>query len=187
MKTLVIKTAATTVIVIILLSALLTISINGCINRQEDDNNLVAKLYWNTGSLPPEYYYYYRIKVGPGTGGVFEYQPGYGEPPAPEVWKVDFEVSSEQMETLYCLIQENNLLKNQWAVSEETAEGASTSSLTIIYGGNEYNIPGEYRLETEERAKVSEVTDYLREMVPPDIWNEMGERQSQFEESFSNQ
>ncbi|MEA2015290.1 MAG: hypothetical protein U9O59_00990 [Actinomycetota bacterium] len=134
MKTLDIKTAVTPALVIIMLFSLLLISIDGCTSGQEEDNSLVAELYWNTGSLPPEYYYYYEITVGPGPGGVFEYQPGYGEPPAPEVWNVDFEVSGEQIDTLHQLIQENNLLKNQWEVSEEIAEGGSTSSLTYIRG-----------------------------------------------------
>ena len=31
--------------------------------------------------------------------------------------------------------------------------------------------------------KVAPVSDYLREMVPTNIWEEMEERQSQFEES----
>ncbi len=171
---------------IVFLTAFLTFT-GGCTVTEENGKDLTAKLYWDTGTLSPEYYYYYRITVGPSLKGVFEYQPGYGELPAPEVWKVDFEVSQGQMDTLYQLIQENNLLKNQWETTEEIAEGGSGSSLTIIYNGTEYNIPSEYALITEERSKVNAVTDYLREIVPSDIWNEMGDRQSQFEESFSNQ
>jgi hypothetical protein len=170
---------------VIILAVLLTLT-GGCIDSSENNNNLVVKLHWDTGTLPPEYYYYYRITVGPGLKGLFEYQPGYGEPPAPEVWEVDFEVSEKQMDKLYQLIVENNLLKNEWGVTEEIAEGGSSLSLTIIHDGTEYEIPGEYDLVAEERSKVNKVTDYLRGIVPSSIWNEMGDRQSQFEELFSD-
>ncbi len=189
MITINIKNAIHSVFIVILLLSLLPILTNGCSDSQENANDLserelTVELYWNTGAIPPEYYYYYRITVGPELKGLFEYQPGYGEPTAPEVWEVDFKVSEEQMDMLYRLINENNLLKNEWDVTEEIPEGGSASSLTITYNGTEYEIPGEYVLVAEERSKVNKVTDYLRGIVPAEIWNEMGDRQSQFEESL---
>ncbi len=181
MKNINIKIALT----VTLLSAMILVSITGCTNIQESAEDLTVKLYWNTGTLSPEYYYYYRITIGPGLKGVFEYQPGYGEPPAPEVWEVDFEVSQNQIDYLHQLIIENNLLKDQWETTNEIAEGGSYSSITIIVNGSEYRIPGDAELKKEDTVKVDAVSDYLREIVPADIWEEMESRQSQFEESFT--
>jgi hypothetical protein len=171
---------------ITLLLAIVSIGIAGCTNKQERAEDLTVKLYWDTGTLSPEYYYYYRITIGPDLKGIFEYQPGYGEPPAPDVWKVDFEVSRDQMDYLCQLIIENDLLKNQWETTDEIAEGGSFSSITIIANGNEYKIPGNAELKKEDVTKIDSVSDYIRKIVPAYIWEKMESQQRQFEESFAN-
>ena len=80
MKTINIKIILT----ITLLIAITLINITGCIELKEYTNDLTVELFWNTGTLPPEYYYYYQITIGPDYAGIFEYQPGYRKPPAPE-------------------------------------------------------------------------------------------------------
>jgi hypothetical protein len=174
-----------TIISIILLFTILLISISGCTNTGEPGEDLTIKFYWDTGTLSPEYYYYYRITIGPGLKGIFEYQPGYGEPPAPDVWNVDFDVSQGQIDQLYRLIIDNNLLKEQWEKTDEIAEGGSYSSMKIILDSRDYNIPAESELKREDIKKTSEVSDYLIEMVPSYIWEEMESRQNQFQESFT--
>ncbi len=48
--------------------------------------------------------------------------------------------------------------------------------------GKKYDkIPGDSEIKPEDRKKVDTVSDYLRKMVPTNIWEEMEERQSQFE------
>ncbi len=170
----------------VLLLAVLIINITGCTNTREPAEDLTVKLYWDTGTLSPEYYYYYRITIGPGLKGTFEYQPGYGEPPAPDVWRVNFEVARNQVDYLYQLIIENNLLKDQWETTNEIAEGGSFSSITITADGSEYKIPGESELRSEDIKKTGKVTDYLRKMVPSYIWEEMESRQNQFQKSFTS-
>ena len=166
---------------------IMLINTTGCADTPEPAEGLTVKLYWDTGTLSPEYYYYYRITIGPGLIGRFEYQPGYGEPPAPDIWKADFEVNQNQIDNLYQLIIENNLLKGQWEKADEIAEGGSFSSITITADGREYDIPGEPELKREDIKKTEEVSDYLRKMVPSYIWEEMESRQNQFEESFTSE
>ncbi len=170
-----------------LLLAIIILNITGCTNTQEPAEDLTVKLYWDTGTISPEYYYYYRITVGPNLKGVFEYQPGYGEPPAPDIWKVDFEATRNQMDDLYQLIMENNLLRDQWETTDEIAEGGSYSSITIAANDSEYKIPGNTELKSEDIKKTDKVSDYLRKMVPAYIWEEMENRQTQFEESFTSE
>jgi hypothetical protein len=155
---------------------------------KECPEDLTVKFYWNTGTLPPEYQYYYQITIGPGLQGLFEYQPGYPgtswEPLSPDVWEVNFEVSQDQVDYLYQLLIENNLFKRRWEKTDEVAEGGSCSSIRIIANGREYDkIPSGVEIKPEDRKKVAAVSTYLREMVPTDIWEEMEERQRQFEES----
>lgn len=180
MKTINIKIVLT----ITLLIAIMLINITGCIKSKEYTEDLTIKLYWNTGTLPPEYYYYYRITIGPGHIGVFEYQSGYGEPPAPVVWEANFKVSQDQLDYLYQLLIENKLFKDEWEKTE-SAEGGSFSSITIIAGSREYKIPSDAELKKEDIIKIDIVSDYLKEIVPADIWEEMNKQQSQFEKSFT--
>lgn len=182
MKTINIKIILT----VTLLIAITLINITGCTRSKEYTEDLTVKLYWDTGTLPPEYYYYYRITIGPDYTGIFEYQPGYGEPPAPDVWKVNFKVSQDQLDYLYLLLIENNLFKDEWETTE-SAGGGSFSSIIIISGGREYKIPSNTELKKEDIAKIDVVSDYLKEIVPADTWKEMNKRQLQFEESFTDE
>jgi len=155
---------------------------------KECPEDLTVKFYWNTGTLPPEYQYYYQITVGPGLQGLFEYQPGYPgtswEPLSPDVWEVSFEVSQDQVNHLYQLLIENDLFKSRWKTTDEVAEGGSSSYITIIANGRKYDkIPDDLEIKPEDRKKVYKASNYLREMVPADIWEEMEERQSKFEKS----
>jgi len=172
------------ILFIALVFTIALINISGCGRQAEQPEDLTARLYWDTGTLPPEYYYYYRITIGPGCNGTFEYQPGYGEPPAPDTWKTDFAVSAEQLANLYQLLIVNNVFNENWGKGE-VAEGGSFSSITITAGGKEYKIPGGSALKKADRSKIDRVSDYIKEMVPADIWEEMDDRQSLFEESFT--
>ncbi|MHB8278692.1 MAG: hypothetical protein ACYDIA_13705 [Candidatus Humimicrobiaceae bacterium] len=166
--------------------AITLINITGRTGSKKYTKDLTVKLYWDTGTLPPEYYYYYRIIIGPEYTGIFEYQPGYGESTAPDAWKVNFKVSQDQLDYLYKLLIENNLFKDEWEKTE-IAYGGSFSSITIISGGREYKIPRNAELKKEDIAKIDIVSDYLKEIVPADIWKEMNKRQIQFEESFTDE
>jgi hypothetical protein len=89
------------------------------------------------------------------------------------------------LDHLYQLLIENSLFKRKWETTDEVAEGGSSSSIKIIANGKKYDkIPGDSEIKPEDRKKVDTVSDYLREMVPTNIWEEMEERQSQFEKSY---
>ncbi len=156
---------------------------------KECPEDLTVTFYWNTPPLSPEYNYYYGITIGPGLQGLFEYQPGYPdtswEPLSPDVWEIGFKVTQDQADHLYQLLIENDLFKRKWETTDEVAVGGSSSSIKIIANGKKYDkIPGDSEIKPEDRKKVDTVSDYLREMVPTNIWEEMEERQSQFEKSY---
>ena len=156
---------------------------------KECPEDLTVKFYWSTPPLSPEYNYYYGITIGPGLQGLFEYQPGYPdtswEPLSPDVWEISFEVSHDQVDYLYQLLIENDLFKRKWETTDEVAIGGSSSSIKIIANGRKYDkIPGESEIKPEDRKKVDAVLDYVREIVPTNIWEEMEELQRQFEESY---
>lgn len=184
------KYGASTLTVVIIVFVVM-ISCMSCYAEpaKECPEDLTVKFYWTTPPLSPEYNYYYKITIGPGLQGLFEYQPGYPntswEPLSPDVWEVSFEVSQDQLDYLYQLLIENNLFKRKWETTDEVAEGGSNNHITIIANGRKYDkIPSDSEIKPEDRKKVDTVLDYLREMVPTNIWEEMEERQSQFEKSY---
>ncbi len=167
------------------------ISCVSCYKEPETEcpEDLTVEFYWTTPPLSPEYNYYYEITIGPGLQGLFEYQPGYPdttwEPLSPDVWEVSFEVSRDQLDHIYQLLIENDLFKRKWETTDEIAIGGSNSSVTITANGIEYdNIPDDSEIKPEDRKKVDAISDYLKEMVPADVWEEMEERQNQFEKSY---
>ena len=179
------------VVIIVFISMIICMS---CYEEpaKECPEDLTVEFYWTTPPLSPEYNYYYGITIGPGLQGLFEYQPGYPdtswEPLSPDVWEVSFEVSQDQMDHLYQLLIENDLFKRKWETTNEVAVGGSSSSIKIIANGREYDkIPGESEIKPEDGRKVYTVSDYLREIVPTNIWEEMEERQIQFEESYNDE
>lgn len=174
------------ILILLLFPVIFVACTAGCRDTQGYAEDLAVNIYWDTGTVSPEYYYYYKITVGPGLHGIFEYQPGYGEPPAPDIWKESFEVSDVQMKHLYKLINENGLANNRYRSTGEIPEGGSFSSLTININGNKYEIPRTDVIKKDEGKKVELVTNYIKELVPSYIWEETESRQKQFEESFQN-
>ncbi|MCG2791196.1 MAG: hypothetical protein L6305_05550 [Actinomycetia bacterium] len=176
------------VVIIVLIAMISCISCNAE-PVKECPEDLTVTFYWTTPPLSPEYNYYYGITIGPGLQGLFEYQPGYPdtswEPLSPDVWEVSFEVSQDQADHLYQLLIENSLFKRRWEKTDEVAIGGGSSSIKIIANGKKYDkIPGDSEIKPEDRKKVDKVSGYLKEMVPTNIWQEMEERQNQFEKSY---
>jgi len=82
---------------------------------------------------------------------------------------------------------ENDLFKRRWGTTDEVAEGGGNSYITIIANGRKYDkIPSDSEIKPEDGKKVYKASNYLREIVPTNIWEEMEKRQSQFEESYTD-
>jgi len=142
-------------------------------------------LYWDTGSLPPQYHYYYFIKLDSTLNGYIEYQPGYGDPPAPEVWKSNFTINRSNLEVIYLLLEKNNFFRNSWEKTEPSI-GGSYNSITIKKEGKTYKIPGDFELKKDDALKVGELSNHIRGLVPDQLWEEIKEMQQKFENTYEN-
>lgn len=153
--------------------------------NQNIPEDFSTKLYWDTGSLPPEYHYYYLITIGPGPEGRFDYQSGYGEPPAPDIWVAEFSVSFVKLNELYEFLDGNGFFRDSWEKVEPSI-GGSYHIINITANDKTYEIPPDFELNPEDSKKISEVADFVKNLVPENIWTDMEKRQKEFEESFEN-
>ena len=153
---------------------------------QTAPEDLSIELYWDTGSLPPQYHYYYLINIGPVLKGKFEFLPGYKAfPPVPEVWTIGFSVNAAKMDELYNYLEKNKFFRDKWEKTEP-AIGGSYSYMTITANDQKYDIPPDSELKPEDTKKTDEIADFVKNLVPEDIWTEMEKRQKEFEESYEN-
>ncbi|MCL5986910.1 MAG: hypothetical protein M1371_10185 [Actinobacteria bacterium] len=153
--------------------------------NQNTTEDFSTTLYWDTGSLPPEYHYYYLITIGPGPEGRFDYQPGYGKPPAPDIWVMEFSVSFVKLNELYEFLNGNGLFRDSWEKVEPSI-GGSFYKITITANDKTYKVPPDFELKPKDSKKISEVADFVKNLVPENIWTDMEKRQKEFEESFEN-
>ena len=140
---------------------------------------------WNTGALPPKYYYAYVITIGPGPQGEFEYISGYDSSIESNRWITSFSVSKDEIEELYTYLKNPNIFRTRWKTGRGLT-GGSTTSLIITAYGKEYQIPSISELEDADRILVEEAMDLIRGYVPESIWEEMNDRQTQYEESYQD-
>lgn len=140
---------------------------------------------WNTGALPPQYRYEYVITIGPGFQGELDFIPGYDGAHGSERWATPFEISSEELENLYAFFTDNDLLRDRWNTGRELI-GGSTTSLIITAFGKEYQIPSVSELEGEDKQLVEMAMEAIRGVVPEMIWEEMNDRQAQYENNYKD-
>jgi hypothetical protein len=147
-----------------------------------EDFNVV--LNWDTGALPPQYHYHYKVVIGPGSQGDFVYGPGY-EDDNPETWTTSFEVTSDDLQSLYDYLKENNVLRNQWESGQPLLGGQGTR-VAVTASGQQYLIPSVSEVSRGERELIEQVIDKIKSFVPQSIWDEMNSRQSAYENDHSS-
>ncbi|MDO9546327.1 MAG: hypothetical protein Q7J07_06210 [Pelolinea sp.] len=170
-------------IVFIIWFAVLTVGCGGKQSPMPEDFGL--SFNWNTGTLPPQYRYEYVITIGPGMQGELDFIPGYEGAQDSERWVTPFEISREELENLYAFIADNDLLRARWNTGRELI-GGSTTSLIFTAFGKEYQVPSISELEGKDKQLVESAMDAIRGVVPEMIWEEMNDRQVQYENSFKD-
>ncbi|OGF99953.1 hypothetical protein A2Y99_02545 [Candidatus Gottesmanbacteria bacterium RBG_13_37_7] len=125
--------------------------------NQNIPENFSTKLYWDTGSLPP----------------------------APDIWVAEFSVSSIKLNQLYEYLDGNGFFRDSWGKVEPSI-GGSYYKINITANDKTYEIPPDFELNPEDSKKISEVADFVKNLVPENIWADMEKRQKEFEESFEN-
>ena len=166
--------------------ALTIISITACTftpAQRPDDFSL--SFSWNTGSLPPQYHYTYTITIDSGGKGEFTYQPGY-EQDEVDLWQITFTLTAQEMDNLYQYIAENELMRSSWKEGKKLLGGSGTS-MRITADGKEYHVPSISEVTDDDRTTINAAMDYINNLVPKNIWDEMNARQQEYSESFDEE
>ncbi|HEY59577.1 MAG TPA: hypothetical protein G4N92_02655 [Anaerolineae bacterium] len=172
---------------IIALAFPVVVLLSGCGSVPEEYPDDFGVTYsWSTGALPPKYTYQYAISIGPGMQGGFEYQPGYGEQGTEFAWRTNFALEEADLTELYQMMLEKDFFRSKWAQGMPLV-GASNSSAVVQAIGKQYQIPNEAEMEQKDSEEVEEVYEFLRSLVPQEIWQEMESRQVQYESQFGEQ
>ena len=138
---------------------------------------------WDTGALPPQYHYAYVIRFEPDGRGELVYSPGYEPLTQPDAWRAAFTLPPAQMDDLYTLLREGNMLRSDWQTGQPLVGGQGTR-ISITAEGKTFVVPSVSVLTQSERETVENVMEGIRSFVPAGIWEEMEARQARFEADF---
>ena len=133
---------------------------------------------WNVGALPPPYYYSYAILVAADGKGQFIYQEGYEGEDARQPAVSEFTLSQEQLQELYEMMLQRDLLREKWEQGE-ILPGAPSAAMWITAAGKTYEVPDDATMQVADRKAVTEVYDFLRTLLPQSIWDDLALRRQQ--------
>ncbi len=170
---------------ILLILIMVLFSISGCgPDEVEMPADFGLSFSWNTGSLPPEHRYDYVITIGPGPQGEFDYVPGYGGVDNEKRWVTSFDVTQEDLRTLYTYFRDQGFFDTRWRKNDIEWIGGSTTSLILAAFGEEIRVPSISTLDGADLSKVKSAQTFIRGFVPQSVWDEMERRQEAFKADY---
>ncbi len=170
-------------VVVLILSLLVVFS--SCARMPDQypsDFNVV--LNWDTGALPPVYHYQYSITIGPGLQGKFVYSHGYIED-NPDAWVTSFDLTSNDLQSLYDYLKQNDIFRNQWKMGQPLLGGQGTG-IVITASGKQYQVPSVSEVDSSEWDQIEQAIEEIGSFVPQSIWDEMNARQLTYEQQNSD-
>lgn len=167
--------------VLFLILVFLSGSASGCQpETQEVPVDFSLTYQWDSGSLPPEYHYSYTIQIDAQGFGQFTHQSGYEGEGAPAPWVTEFQIRQVDIQSMYALMIEKDLLRTNWEEGE-LSEGGQYRILQVIENSREYQIPSDASMKESDRKDLRIVSEQIESLVPPPIWEEMNRRQQAYE------
>jgi hypothetical protein len=137
---------------------------------------------WRAGSMPPPYHYEYTVTVGPGAAGEVRFvpnYPGYGVP----VWTEKLNVTDEQIKSLYGVVVQQRLLRNDWRELSSPPVGGSVEWAVIEANGQKYTIPS--ALEDPDAGAVAPLYEMVRDkIVPQATWEKLQRQRQKYEDDY---
>jgi hypothetical protein len=164
--------------------ALLALFTAGCSGEPEvkpRPDDFSFQYNWAAGSMPPPYHYEYTIQIGPGPFGKATLVPNYPGADVP-VWTEDFTITEQQLDDLYNLVTQKNMLRNNWREMSSPPVGGSTHWAAITAGGERYTVPS--TLETSEEVVVDDVYESVMAMVPSAQWSKLLDQRAEYERDY---
>jgi hypothetical protein len=140
-----------------------------------------VKYDWRAGTMPPPHHYEYSVRIAAGAQGEVTFWPDYVTNETP-TWTESFDVSANQLSTLYSLMVEKKVLREDWRRMEFPPVGGSLEDAEIVADGKRYSIPSD--IEPAEKEVVAEVYTTIMETVPQAVWDKLMAQREQYVEEY---
>lgn len=139
-------------------------------NGMPDDFS--GTIVYRNGSVPPPYHYEWRLRFTE-TSAELTWRAGYDED-AP-LWKASEPIDRADRERLYQRLREAGGF-DEVPGTDSGMAGGPTGSVELLAGGREY-APGVLGENEESQDLLEEVEDAATDLLPPEVWTEMRDRQ----------
>ena len=139
---------------------------------------------YRAGSVPPPFHNEYTVVIGPGTTGQVTYRPDYPSDTTP-TWTEVLTPTTAQLNDLYTLLQENNLLRDNWRELGDPPVGGSVEWATITADGKTYEIP-QWPEPADSHGPQALYEFVTKTLVPQSVWDSLEAQRTQFQEDFEN-
>ncbi len=137
---------------------------------------------WRAGTMPPPYHYEYTVTVGPGAVGEVRFVPNYPGNDVP-VWNEKLDVTEEQIKSLYGVVVQQRLLRNDWRELSSPPVGGSVEWAVIEANGQKYTIPS--ALEDPDAGAVAPLYEMVRDkIVPQATWEKLQGQRQKYEDDY---
>jgi hypothetical protein len=122
--------------------------------------------------------------IGPGTTGKVVYSPDYPSDSVP-IWTEVFTPTTAQLNDLYTVLRDNNLLRDNWRTMGDPPVGGSVEWATITANGRTHSIPT--ALDPADNQGPAALYTFITErMVPRSIWDSLEAQRAQYQEEYEN-
>lgn len=138
------------------------------------------KYEWRAGSMPPPAHYEYTIRITR-DGGEITFYPDYPSH-QPPIWKEQFVVPADTLNSFYSLLVDKQILTRQWQSLDDPAVGGSLESLDVTANGGNVSVP--CQLNRHDAALLRRVYAALRTLVPPSLWDDLLTRREKFRADY---
>ena len=137
---------------------------------------------YRAGSMPPPFHNEYTVVIGPGTTGQVTYRPDYPSDTTP-TWTEVLTPTTAQLNDLYTLILENNLLRDNWRSLGDPPVGGSVEWATITANGKSHSIPT--ALEPADEQEAQALYEFVtKTLVPQSVWDRLEAQRAQYQEEY---
>lgn len=141
--------------------------------------DFVVRYDWCEGSVPPPYHYEYAIHIGPSLHGQIVFYPDYPSH-NPPVWTEQFPISEKDLDALYVLMVEKQVLSKEWRRVEDGPVGGSLEWMDVVADGKNHSVPSMIK----DPKALTEVYARIRSLVPENIWKGLMARRAAFERDY---
>jgi hypothetical protein len=133
---------------------------------------------WFEGSVAPPYHYSYDIEVHRDGSGTIRFRPDYGDSTE---WAESFSVSEEDLDRLYALMIDQQILGRSWEEDPEPPVGGPVARMDVVAGGVTTEVPAD---PLGPASRLEPVYEAMDDLVPQALWDDLEARRQTFMDEY---